>query len=230
MSSAYQKIPLRCVTKNCERSRRQLLKNPHVNAASKKSILQNNYQLKNSVAFDRLSGMNTTLRNVGGILLVTLAMMVSGCAVLDALDKYHYIGVYEVSYKKQKLDAHDWELEFDRFCEALKKETGYGINQIMRDSSTKMSCVVVPPSVTTGLDRVVITQSQDDELSISIVKIPAGEDAETTELKHHIEAAFRAVGISDWTFYLQRSHGQFFVLKKSENEQHHHGLSETALR
>ncbi len=160
---------------------------------------------------DNFKHMNSLRCGVGLTIMATiLAVTLSGCALFDALDTYHYIGIYEVNRKKQNPEFQDWTLEFDRFCRALEKSTGYKVKDLMGQGETKMSRVVVPAEVKTGLNRVVISQDGPDELSISIIKVPPGEDAETLELKRNIETAFRAVGICNWSFYIQRSHGQIF--------------------
>jgi D-alanine-D-alanine ligase-like ATP-grasp enzyme len=140
--------------------------------------------------------------------------MLPGCALLDALDTYHYIGIYEVNYKKGGIDEKEWPVKFDQFCAALRKETGFEVKVTSNDAYSKSAFVVFPADRKTGLDRVVVYESKysdkDQELSLSIIKIPAGEDSETVEMKKHIESAFQAAGIQKWIFYIQRTHGQIF--------------------
>lgn len=147
---------------------------------------------------------------IPSLLLTLLVMILPGCAIFDALDTYHYIGIYEVDYTKQNIAPQERTAKFDHFCQALKGTTGLEVRVIMRDGYTKMACVVFPPERKTGLNRVVISEEGGQELSISIVKVAAGEDVETTKMKQNIESAFRAVEIPKWIFYVQRSHGQIF--------------------
>lgn len=146
------------------------------------------------------------------LIFSTFALILSGCAMFDTLDTYHYIGIYEVDYKKLNIDVKEQPDRFDNFCNTLRKETGLEIKDCMRNDCTKMAYVVFPASMKTGLNRVVIKETiyPFQEFSISIVKVPAGEDTETTEMKQHIENAFRAIGMPKWIFYIQKSHGQIF--------------------
>jgi hypothetical protein len=146
-------------------------------------------------------------RTLSTFLITVFAAFLTGCA---ALDTYHYVGIYEVNDKQRDPVDQEWASKYDAFCQAFKQATGYDLRETMHDRNTRMAFVIVPQSMPTCLNRVVITAESSGEFSISIIKVPAGENTETEELKRNIESAFRAVGIQDWTFYLQRSHGQIF--------------------
>jgi hypothetical protein len=146
-------------------------------------------------------------RTLATFLITVFSAYLTGCS---ALDTYHYIGIYEVNRKQRGTVEQEWATKYEEFCQAFKQATGYDLRETMHDSNMRMDFVIVPQSAPTCLNRVVITWYSRGELSISIIKVPAGENPETEELKRHIESAFRAAGIRDWTFYLQRSHGQIF--------------------
>ena len=136
-------------------------------------------------------------------------MLVSGCALFDALDTYHYVGIYTAVYKDQGFSDAEKMKKFAAFVEELQSISGQKI-EVIQTGYDAIAFVVFPKDAKVGLNRVVISQFQDKELGVSIIKVPAGDDDETLAWKNYVESAYRKVGIAKWSFYMQRSHGQLF--------------------
>lgn len=139
-----------------------------------------------------------------------LALMLGGCAILDSLEQYKYIGIYDDYNKDERLSAHEYDRRFDRFLTLLAAKTGSSIETDLPDRSTALITLVPPGGHWASVDRVVLELDEGSEISMSIIKETKGEDEEVVKLKHAIENCFRKVGLSHWRFYVQRSYGQLW--------------------